>query len=157
MENKKNNQSVADIPSAELEEVKGPVIFYNDTVMDHFSNPRNVGEMGEGSYDGFSLYGDPECGDQMKLWIKVEKAKIVDIKFKCFGCPGAIATSSMATVLAKGKSIEQAKRLTDNDVVEALEGIPDHKKHCSLMGIGALHVAIEDYEQKQERLKNDLS
>ena len=157
MENKKNNQSVADIPSAELEEVKGPVIFYNDTVMDHFSNPRNVGEMGEGSYDGFSLFGDPECGDQMKLWIKVVKDKIVDIKFKCFGCPGAIATSSMATVLARGRSIEEAKRLTDDDVVEALEGIPDHKKHCSLMGIGALHVAIEDYEQKQGGLKNDLS
>jgi nitrogen fixation NifU-like protein len=85
----------------------------------------------------------------MKLWIKVKKGKIADIKFKCFGCPGAIATSSMTTVLAKGKSIEDVKGLTDDDVVEALQGIPDHKKHCSLMGIGALHVAIEYYEEKK--------
>jgi nitrogen fixation NifU-like protein len=147
MKKNENNQTDQDIPSAELEELKGPVIFYNDTVMDHFSNPRNVDEMGEGSYDGFSLFGDSECGDQMKLWIKVVKDKIVDIKFKCFGCQGAIATSSMATVLARGRSIKEAKRLTDDDVVEALEGIPDHKKHCSLMGIGALHIAINDYEK----------
>jgi nitrogen fixation NifU-like protein len=149
MKKNENNQPDPDIPSAELEEAKGPVIFYNDTVIDHFSNPHNVGEMGEGSYDGFSLFGDPECGDQMKLWNKVEKDKIADIKFKCFGCPGAIATSSMTTVLAKGKSIAEAKGLTDDDVVEALQGIPDHKKHCSLMGIGALHVAIKDYEEKK--------
>jgi len=104
----------------------------------------------EGSCDGYSLVGDPECGDQMKLWIKVEKGRIEDIKFKSFGCPGAIATSSMATVLAKGKSLDEAKRLSDDDVVEAFEGIPDHKKHCSMMGVNALHAAIRDYEQKQK-------
>jgi len=149
MENSENNKSDAEIPSAELEEAEGPVIFYNDKVIDHFTNPRNVGEMEEGSCDGYSLVGDPECGDQMKLWIKVEKDRIEDIKFKSFGCPGAIATSSMATVLAKGKPLDEAKCLSDDDVVEAFEGIPDHKKHCSMMGVNALHAAIRDYEQKQ--------
>jgi nitrogen fixation NifU-like protein len=105
--------------------------------------------MEAGSFDGYSLVGDPECGDQMKLWIKVENNQIKDIKFKSFGCPGAIATSSMTTVLAKGKLLDEAKRLSDDDVVEAFEGIPDHKKHCSMMGIHALHAAIRDYEQKQ--------
>jgi nitrogen fixation NifU-like protein len=149
MKKNENNQADPDIPSVEPEEANSPVIFYNDMVIDHFPNPCNVGEMGEGSYDGFSLFGDPECGDQMKLWIKVKKGKIADIKFKCFGCPGAIDTSSITTVLAKGKPIEDARGLTDDDVVEVLQGIPDHKKHFSLMGIGALHVAIKDYEEKK--------
>jgi nitrogen fixation NifU-like protein len=122
--------------------------YYNETVLDHFANPRNIGEMTEGEADGFALLGDPSCGDQLRLWIKVQDNKIVDIKFKCFGCPGAIATSSMLTVLAIGKTIEQAKKLTDNDVIIALGGIPDVKKHCSLMGVGALHHAIKDYEGK---------
>ncbi len=148
MENRENNTSDAEIPSAELEEANGPVIFYNETVIDHFTNPRNVGEMDENESDGFALVGDPDCGDQMKLWVKVMEGKICDIKFKSFGCPGAIATSSMMTVLAKGKTIEEAKQLTDDDVVNALGGIPEHKKHCSLMGISALHAAIKDYNQK---------
>ncbi|MGD2092226.1 MAG: iron-sulfur cluster assembly scaffold protein [Candidatus Aminicenantes bacterium] len=117
-------------------------------VMEHFTNPRNIGEMTETEADGYALLGDPACGDQLRLWIKVQDNIIVDIKFKCFGCPGAIATSSMLTELAKGKTIEQAKRLMDNDVITALGGIPEVKKHCSLMGVGALHHAIDDYERK---------
>jgi nitrogen fixation NifU-like protein len=127
----------------------GPVLYYNDVVMDHVQNPRNVGEMPDGEADGFSITGDPACGDQLYLWIKVESAKIIDIKFKTFGCPGAISTSSMLTVLAKGKSIEEAKKITDDDVIEALGGIPERKKHCSLLAVNALHDAIQDYERKQ--------
>jgi len=121
---------------------------YNKIVMDHFFNPRNIGEMAEDEADGFSLLGDPSCGDQLRLWIKVQDERIVDIKFKCFGCPGAIATSSMLTVLTKGKTIQQAKRLTDDNIIQALGGIPEGKKHCSLLGVGALLEAIKDYEQK---------
>lgn len=125
----------------------GPVLFYNEQVIDHFSNPRNVGEMPDA--DGYALVGDPSCGDQMKLWIKVKEERISDIKFKSFGCPGAIATSSMATVLALGKTLADAKQLTDDDVILALGGIPENKRHCSLMGINALLAAIGDYENKR--------
>jgi nitrogen fixation NifU-like protein len=125
----------------------GPLLFYNELVIDHFTNPRNVGEMDDA--DGYALIGDPSCGDQMKLWIKVKKGRIVDIKFKSFGCPGAIATSSMCTLMAMGKTIEEAKKLTDDDIIAALEGIPAHKEHCSLMGVNALQEAIRDYEKKQ--------
>jgi nitrogen fixation NifU-like protein len=133
----------------ELTEQWGPILFYNETLIDHFSNPRNVGEMTDAEASGYSLISDPSCGDQMKLWIKVVSDRIEDIKFKSFGCPGAIASSSMMTVLAKGKTIEEAKRLTDDDVIEGLGGIPDRKKHCSLLGVGALHEAIKDYEQRE--------
>jgi len=125
------------------------VLFYNETVIDHFTNPRNVGEIDNA--DGFALVGDPSCGDQMKLWIKVAAGHIVDIKFKSFGCPGAIATSSMATTLAMGMSLDEAKRLTDDDIVRALGGIPSNKEHCSLMGVGALQAAIRDYEQRSSK------
>ena len=136
-------------PEAEQEFVipEGPLLFYNELVIDHFTNPRNVGEMDDA--DGYALIGDPSCGDQMKLWIKVEEGKITDIKFKSFGCPGAIATSSMCTVMAMGKTIEEAKQLTDDDVIAALEGIPEQKQHCSLLGVNALQEAIRDYERKQ--------
>jgi len=148
---KKDNKPMAEeIPSADLEDVSGPVIFYNDLVIDHFTNPRNVGDMAEGDYDGYALIGDPVCGDQMKLWIRVRENRISEIRFKSYGCPGAIATSSMTTVLAQDKTIEEAKRITDDDVVEAFAGIPDHKKHCSMMGVNALLAAIRDFEQKQE-------
>lgn len=126
-----------------------PVLFYNETVIDHFTNPRNVGEID--NPDGFALVGDPACGDQMKLWIRVEGNYILDIKFKSFGCPGAIATSSMATMLAMGMHIDDAKLLTDDDIVRALGGIPANKEHCSLMGVGALHAAIRDYEQRSSK------
>ncbi len=123
-----------------------PVLFYNETVIDHFTNPRNVGEIDDA--DGFALVGDPSCGDQMKLWIKVVAGHIIDIKFKSFGCPGAIATSSMATTLAMGMHLEDAKQLTDDDIIRALGGIPVNKEHCSLMGVGALLAAIKDYEHR---------
>jgi len=130
-----------------IEENQGePVLFYNETVIDHFTNPRNVGEIEDA--DGFALVGDPSCGDQMKLWIKVVAGHIVDIKFKSFGCPGAIATSSMATTIAMGMHLDDARALTDDDVVRALGGIPANKQHCSLMGVGALQAAIRDYEQR---------
>jgi nitrogen fixation NifU-like protein len=127
----------------------GPVLFYNELVIDHFTSPRNVGEMTDA--DGYALVGDPSCGDQMKLWIKVSDGIISDIRFKSFGCPGAIATSSITTVLAIGKTTETAKRITDDDVVLALEGIPENKRHCSLMGVNALLTAIEDYEKRRDK------
>lgn len=143
--------SQTDGPDNVDQQHQGPVLYYNDTVIDHFTNPRNVGEMSEGCADGYALVGDPSCGDQMKLWILVEDGRLFDIKFKSFGCPGAIATSSMATELAVGKSLEEALAMTDDDVVEALGGIPEHKKHCSLLGVNALHEAIRDYQTKTKR------
>jgi nitrogen fixation NifU-like protein len=131
------------------EEFRGPVLFYNACVIDHFTNPRNVGELSEAETDGYGLAGDPVCGDQMKLWISVRSGQIEKIAFKSFGCPGAIATSSMLTDLAKGKSIENAKCITDDDVIEALGGIPERKKHCSLLGVLALQAAIRDWEARQ--------
>lgn len=133
-------------PEPAEENQEEPLLFYNETVIDHFTNPRNVGEIDNA--DGYALVGDPSCGDQMKLWIKVTAGHIVDIKFKSFGCPGAIATSSMATALAMGMALAEAKHLTDDDVVRALGGIPANKEHCSLMGVGALQAAIKDYEQR---------
>ena len=141
-----------------LPETLGPVLYYTETVIDHFNNPRNIGEMDEEEADGYALSGDPLCGDQMKLWIKVEENRIADIKFKSFGCPGAIATSSMVTHLACGRALEQAMALTDDDVIEALGGIPENKKHCSLLGINALHAAIADYLQrsKADRMRKSM-
>ncbi len=124
----------------------GPILFYNKIVIEHFTNPRNVGELEDP--DGEAVVGDPACGDQMKLHIKVDNNIIVNIKFKSYGCPGAIATSSMVTELAKGKSTDQALMITDDDVVLSVGGIPERKKHCSLLGITALHEAINDYLRK---------
>ncbi|MDI9613648.1 MAG: iron-sulfur cluster assembly scaffold protein [Acidobacteriota bacterium] len=126
----------------------GPILFYNEEVIDHFTNPRNVGELTEAETDGYGLVGDPSCGDQMKLWIQVRQNRIEKIAFKSFGCPGAIATSSMLTELAQGKPVEEAKSITDDDVVEALGGIPERKKHCSLLGVMALQAAIRDWESR---------
>ena len=127
---------------------EGPVLYYTEKVIDHFSNPRNVGEMSDGLADGYALVGDPSCGDQMKLWILVEAGRIFDIKFKSYGCPGAIATSSMLTELAQGMTLDEARQLSDDDVVAALDGIPENKRHCSLLGVTALHQAIADYEYR---------
>ena len=135
----------------------GPLLYYNDLVIDHFTNPRNVGELE--NPDGRVVVGDPSCGDQMMVSLKISDNRIVDIKFKSYGCPGAIATSSMMTELAKGKTIDEALTLTDDDVVIALGGIPEKKKHCSLMGVTGLQEALEDYlkrltiqlEQKHEK------
>lgn len=128
-----------------------PVLYYNDTVIDHFRNPRNVGKLKRRNTDGFAMVGDPACGDQMKLWISVKENRIADIAFRSYGCPGAISTSSMLTELAKGKTLEEAKRITDDDVVEALGGIPEGKRHCSLLGVQALQAAIQDFENRQKR------
>ena len=133
----------------------GPILFYNDVVIKHFSTPYNVGELPHNETDGFGLVGDPSCGDQMKLWISVQSGKIAKIRFKSFGCPGAIATSSMLTVLAENKSIEDAKKITDDDVIEALGGIPEKKRHCSLLGVRALLAAIADWESRKMNEKDN--
>jgi nitrogen fixation NifU-like protein len=140
-----------DVPSETLPETLGPVLYYTETLIEHFTNPRNVGEMDAEEADGYALSGDPLCGDQMKLWIQVEEGRIAEIKFKSFGCPGAIATSSMVTELARGSRLEEALALTDDDVIEALGGIPENKKHCSLQGITALQAAIADHLRRSER------
>jgi len=127
----------------------GPVLFYTDEVIEHFTRPRNVGELAEDETDGFARIGDPACGDEMKLWISVRDGRIARIAFKSYGCPGAISTSSMATELALGKTLAEAKSLTDDDVVNALRGLPANKRHCSLLGIRAIHAAIEDYESRR--------
>jgi nitrogen fixation NifU-like protein len=124
----------------------GPLLFYNDLVIDHFTNPRNVGDLE--NPDGKVVVGDPSCGDQMMVSVRIIDNRIADIKFKSYGCPGAIATSSMMTELAKGKTIAEALTLTDDDVVIALGGIPEKKKHCSLMGVTGLQEALEDYLSK---------
>lgn len=120
---------------------------YSDKVMDHFANPRNVGEIPDA--DGIGKVGNPQCGDVMWLYIKVRDGIITDIKFKTFGCGAAIATSSMITELAKGKTLEEAKRISRKDVADALEGLPPVKMHCSNLAADALLEAIKDYEAKQ--------
>jgi nitrogen fixation NifU-like protein len=115
--------------------------------MDHFSNPRNVGEIPDA--DGIGSEGNPVCGDMMKIFIKVEDGKITDAKFKTFGCGAAIAVSSMITEMAKGKTIDEALSITKESVAEALDGLPAQKQHCSNLGADALHKAIEDYKSKK--------
>jgi nitrogen fixation protein NifU and related proteins len=139
----------SDKKTGQQPEYTGPVLYYNETVIDHFTNPRNVGELRENETDGYGLVGDPACGDQMKLWISIHSGKINRIAFKSYGCPGAIATSSMLTDLAKGRTIEEARGITDDDVIEALGGIPEKKKHCSLLGVLALQAAIKDWEARR--------
>jgi len=121
---------------------------YSKIVMDHFINPRNVGEMK--NPDGEAQIGNPTCGDVMKMSIRVKDGIIDDIKFQTFGCGAAIATSSMVTELAKGKTVEEALKLTNKAVAEALDGLPPLKMHCSNLAADALHQAILDYQQRQE-------
>jgi len=121
---------------------------YSEKVMDHFSNPRNVGEVDNA--DGSGTVGNPACGDIMKLTIKVENDVITDVKFKTFGCGAAIATSSMVTELVKGKNLNEAEGISNNSVAEALDGLPPVKMHCSNLAADALHAAIEDYKKKHE-------
>jgi nitrogen fixation NifU-like protein len=120
---------------------------YTDKVMDHFSNPRNVGDIADASGEG--TVGNPTCGDLMTIYIKVKDDIIEDIKFKTFGCGAAIATSSMVTELAMGKNVDEALKITRNDVADALEGLPPVKMHCSNLAADALQAAIEDYKKKQ--------
>lgn len=120
---------------------------YSEKVMDHFSNPRNVGEIPEAS--GVGTEGNPVCGDLMTIYITVEDDVITDIKFKTFGCGAAIATSSMITEMAIGKTLDEALKITRDDVAEELEGLPPVKMHCSNLAADALRAAIEDYKKKQ--------
>jgi len=115
--------------------------------MDHFQNPRNVGELSDAN--GIGEVGNATCGDIMKIYIKVEDNRIVDIKFKTFGCGAAIATSSMVTEMVKGKTIEEALQVTNKAVAEALDGLPPAKMHCSNLAADALHKAIENYRAGQ--------
>jgi nitrogen fixation NifU-like protein len=121
---------------------------YNQKVMEHFRNPRNMGEIPDA--DGVGTVGNPVCGDMMTIYIKVKDNRLSDIKFKTFGCGAAIATSSMVTELAKGKTLEEALKITRGDVAEALEGLPPIKMHCSNLAADALHAAIEDYRKRQK-------
>ena len=120
---------------------------YSEKVMDHFTNPRNVGEVE--NPDGTGTVGNPACGDIMKLTIKVEAGLIKDVKFKTFGCGAAIATSSMVTELAKGKTLDEAEKVMNATVAEALDGLPPVKMHCSNLAADALHAAIEDFKKKK--------
>ena len=119
---------------------------YSEKVMDHFSNPRNVGEIENA--DGVGEVGNAKCGDIMRIYLKIENNTITDVKFKTFGCGAAIATSSMATELIKGKSVDQALELTNKAVVEALDGLPAVKLHCSVLAEEAVKAAIKDYYDK---------
>ena len=120
---------------------------YNDTVMDHFLNPRNMGDVQEA--DGVGEVGAAACGDIMKISLKIRDGKIEDARFKTFGCGSAIASSSMATELIKGRTLEEAKNFSNQEVVDALGGLPPVKIHCSVLAEEALKAAIEDYEAKQ--------
>ncbi len=116
---------------------------YSEKVMDHFENPRNVGELPDAN--GVGTVGNAKCGDIMRMYLKVENGVIEDVKFKTFGCGAAIATSSMATEMVKGKTLKEALELTNKAVAEALDGLPPVKMHCSLLAEEAIHAAVEDY------------
>ena len=120
---------------------------YSEKVMDHFTNPRNVGELADAN--GIGEVGNSKCGDIMRMYIKVENGKISDVKFKTFGCGAAIATSSMATELIKGKTLEEALKLTNKAVMEALDGLPPVKVHCSVLAEQAIKAAVSDYYKRQ--------
>jgi nitrogen fixation NifU-like protein len=122
---------------------------YTKNVMDHFANPRNVGEIEDA--DGVGTVGNAKCGDIMKFFIKVEDDKIVDIKFKTFGCGAAIATSSASTEMIMGMTIDEAMEFTNKMVIEKLGGLPPEKIHCSVLAEEALHAAIKDYKERQNK------
>ena len=119
---------------------------YTEQVMDHFMNPRNMGEMPDAS--GVGTVGNAKCGDIMRIYIKVENDVITDVKFKTFGCGAAIATSSKATEIVKGMTLEEAEKVTNKMVMEALGGLPPVKIHCSVLAEEALHAAIQDYRAR---------
>ncbi|WP_300383237.1 Fe-S cluster assembly scaffold protein NifU [Clostridium sp.] len=122
-------------------------MMYSDKVMDHFRNPRNVGEIIDAN--GIGEVGNAKCGDIMKVYLKIEENIIKDVKFKTFGCGSAIASSSMATELIKGKTVEEAWRLSNKAVAEALDGLPAVKMHCSVLAEDAIHKAINDYRKNE--------
>ena len=119
---------------------------YSEKVMDHFQHPRNMGEIENAS--GVGTVGNAKCGDIMKMYLKIENGVIEDVKFKTFGCGAAVATSSMATEMVKGKSIQEALKITNKAVMEALDGLPPVKVHCSLLAEEAIHAALWDYAEK---------
>ena len=127
---------------------------YSEKVVDHFTNPRNMGEMENA--DAVGKVGNPTCGDLIWIYIKVKDDIITDVTFKTFGCAAAIATSSMVTELTKGKTLKEAYQITRNDVAENLEGLPPIKMHCSNLAADGLHKAIEEYLQKTGRTIEDL-
>ena len=122
---------------------------YSKEVMDHFTAPRNVGEIKNA--DGMGEIGNPTCGDMMTFYIKVKDNVLEDIKFKTFGCGAAIAVSSMVSEMAKGKTLDEALKITNKDVAKELGGLPKNKLHCSNLGADALRAAIEDYKKKQDK------
>lgn len=122
--------------------------FYSEKVMEHFMNPRNVGEIKDA--DGVGEVGNPVCGDMMTFYIKVENDIITDVKFKTFGCGAAIAVSSIVSEMAKGKTIEEALKITREQVAQELGGLPPNKMHCSNLGTDALHKAIQNYLEKKK-------
>ena len=137
-------------------------MMYSEKVMDHFMNPRNVGEIEDAS--GVGTVGNAKCGDIMKVYLKIEDGVVIDAKFKTFGCGAAVATSSMATELIKGKTIQEALTITNKAVMEALDGLPPIKVHCSCLAEEALHAALWDYAEKNgivieglEKPVNDIS
>lgn len=122
-------------------------MLYSEKVMDHFEHPRNVGVLENA--DGVGQVGNPKCGDIMKMYLKIDDGMITDVKFKTFGCGSAIATSSMATELIKGKRVEEALNLTNAAVAEALDGLPGYKMHCSVLAEEAIKAALGDYYRRQ--------
>ncbi len=126
------------------DDMNGP---YSEKVMDHFMNPRNMGVIKDA--DAVGTVGNPACGDVMRLYIKVEDDKIAEAKFKTFGCGAAIATSSMATEMIKDKSLEEAEKVTNEAVAEALDGLPPNKMHCSVLAQEAIEAAIKNYKEKK--------
>jgi len=137
-----------DLPTEESLDDNVGYLVYNEILIDHFLHPRNVGEIE--NPDAVAVVGDPNCGDFIKVYLKVEEGRISDFKFLTQGCPGAISTSSIATELAIGKSLEEALQLTDNDVIKAAGGIPARKAHCSLLAIRGLRQAIANYKERQK-------
>jgi nitrogen fixation protein NifU and related proteins len=127
------------------DDMMGP---YSEKVMDHFMNPRNMGDIKDA--DAVGTVGNPACGDVMRLYIKVEGGKIAEAKFKTFGCGAAIATSSMATEMIKDRTIEEASKITNEAVAEALDGLPPNKMHCSVLAQEAIEAAIKNYREKKQ-------
>ena len=123
---------------------------YSAKVMEHFFNPRNVGTMDDA--DGIGEVGNPRCGDIMRMYIKVKEDKITDIKFQTFGCGAAVATSSMVTEMVKGKDLDEALKITNKEVAEALDGLPPVKMHCSNLAEAGIKAAIDDYRKKNEKV-----
>lgn len=145
---------IARVEAGGLSFEREALVMYSEKVMDHFTNPRNVGEIE--NPDGIGQVGNPVCGDIMRLTIHVENGRIADVKFRTFGCGAAIATSSMITEMAKGMTLEDALQLTNSAVADALDGLPPLKMHCSNLAADALHKAINDYYERSQRPSADV-